>query len=135
MEDKPRSIRDMNWLLYLLITYCVASFLHYAHNATYLHEYPNMPAWLSPAGVHAAWLAATALGVLGYLLMRGGRWWVGLALVVVYGALGFDGLSHYGLAPFAAHTVTMNVTILLEAATALLVLVAATWMAIARCRA
>ncbi len=121
-------------LLVVLLAYCAASLLHYTHNAVFLDEYPNMPDWLSPIGVHAAWLAGTAIGVAGYLLIRSGRWLAGLALVVVYGALGFDGLSHYSLAPFSAHTFTMNLTILLEAATALLVIVAAARMAVLRWR-
>jgi hypothetical protein len=121
-------------LLVVLLAYCAASLLHYTHNAAFLDEYPNMPAWVSPLAVYAAWLAVTAIGVAGYLLIRSGRWLAGLALVVVYGALGFDGLSHYSLAPFSAHTFTMNLTILLEAAAALLVIVAAARMAVQRWR-
>jgi hypothetical protein len=131
---KLQSDAKMDWMLVFLLAYCAASLLHYAHNAAFLDEYPNMPAWLSPIGVYAAWLAATAFGVAGYLLIRGGRWPAGLALVAVYGALGFDGLSHYSLAPYSAHTFTMNLTILLEAATALLVIAAAAGMAVQRWR-
>jgi hypothetical protein len=122
-------------LLVALLAYCAASLLHYTHNAAFLDEYPNMPAWVSPLAVYAAWLAVTAIGVAGYLLIRSGRWLAGLTLVVVYGALGFDGLSHYSLAPFSAHTFTMNLTILMEAATALLVIGAAARMAMQRFRA
>jgi hypothetical protein len=128
MEQQPDS--RMNWILFFLLAYCAASLLHYSHNAVFLDEYPNMPAWLSPIAVYAAWLAGTAIGVGGYLLIRRGRWLAGLLLITVYGALGFDGLSHYSLAPFSAHTFTMNLTILLEAATALLVLVATARMAV-----
>jgi hypothetical protein len=132
---KLRSEELMDGMLFFLLAYCAASLLHYSHNAVFLDEYPNMPAWLSPIAVYGAWLAGTAIGVVGYLLMRRGRWLAGLLLVTVYGALGFDGLGHYSLAPFSAHTFTMNLTILLEAATALLVLVAAARMAVERCRA
>ncbi len=64
------------------------------------------------------------VGLVGYLLVRGGYRIAGLVVVAVYGALGLDGLGHYGLAPLSAHTFTMNLTIWLEAATALLVLIA-----------
>ena len=37
--------------------------------------------------------------------------------------LGFGGLDHYTVAPVSAHTVAMNLTILLEAATAAVLLV------------
>jgi hypothetical protein len=46
-------------------------------------------------------------------------------VIAVYALLGFGGLTHYGLAPLSEHTVTMNATIWLEAATAALLLVAA----------
>jgi hypothetical protein len=119
-------------LTLLLLVYCAASLLHFSHNAVFLESYPDMPAWLSPTGVYAAWLAVTSVGAAGYLLLRGGHRLAGLALIAAYGALGFDSLSHYGLAPFSAHTFTMNLTILLEAATALLVLAATASMAMRR---
>ena len=132
MENQGKMVHA--GLLVAMLAYCAASLLHYTHNAAFLDEYPNMPAWVSPFAVYAAWLAVTAIGVAGYLLIRGGRWLAGLTLVVVYGALGFDGLSHYSLAPFSAHTTAMNLTILLEAATALLVIVAAARMGMHRWR-
>lgn len=125
----------INWLLIFLLAYCATSLLHYAHNAAFLGEYPNMPAWLSPARVYVAWLGVTAVGVAGYLLLRAGHRLAGLVLVAVYGALGLDGLSHYNLAPFSAHTFTMNLTIWLEAVTALLVLVEVARMVVQRLRA
>lgn len=107
---------------YFLVVYCAASFLHFSHNAIFLESYPNMPAWLTPLGVWAAWLAVTVVGIVGYLLLRAGYQWRGLLLISVYAALGLDSLSHYGLAPFSTHTFTMNLTILLDAGAALLVL-------------
>src|SRR5262249_43381799 len=74
-------------------------------------EYPNMPEWLSPAGVYSAWLAQTAIGVLGYVLTRLGHKFVGLGMLTAYAAFGFYGLAHYLRAPLSAHTLTMNVTI------------------------
>jgi len=130
-----RKNRHADFLLVVLLAYCAASLLHYGHNAAFLDEYPNMPSWLSPLGVYAAWLAVTAVGVAGYLLMRGGYRLAGLVVVAVYGALGLDGLSHYSVAPLSAHTFMMNLTIWLEAAAALLVLVAVAGMAVRRLRA
>jgi hypothetical protein len=111
-------------LLILLLAYAGASLFHYAHNAEFLTDYPNMPAWLSSTKIYGAWLGGTALGVVGYLLVRRGYHLAGLAVVAAYAALGFDGLGHYSLAPFAEHTATMNLTIWLEAASATLVLAA-----------
>lgn len=112
-------------LLVLLIAYGAASLLHFSHNAEFLADYPNIPASLSRGGVYAAWLAVTALGVLGYLLFRRGFRLAGLGVIAVYALLGFGGLTHYGLAPLSEHTAAMNLTIWLEAATAALLLVAA----------
>ena len=111
-------------LLYLMVAYAVASLVHFAHNAEFLADYPNMPAWLSSAKVYLAWLGVTAVGVFGYLLVRRGFWRAGLFVIGVYAALGFDGLAHYGFAPMAAHTATMNFTIWLEVAMAALLLIA-----------
>jgi hypothetical protein len=111
-------------LLILLLAYGVASLFHHVHNAEFLPQYPNMPAWLSPAQVYAAWFGVTLVGAVGYLLVRRGYQLAGLFVIAGYAALGFDGLGHYGVAPLSAHTMTMNLTIALEVATALLLLVA-----------
>jgi hypothetical protein len=122
----PKQARHTGWLLILLLAYTGASLFHYAHNAVFIDAYPNLPASLSSARVYAAWLGVTAVGLVGYLLLRRGYRLAGLAIIAVYGALGLDGLAHYTLAPFSAHTVTMNLTIGLEAATGMLLLIAGT---------
>jgi hypothetical protein len=116
-------------LLIFLLAYGIASLVHYAHNAEFLAEYPNMPAWLSRAKVYAAWFAVTAIGAVGYLLVRRGYQLGGLFMIAVYAALGFDGLAHYGLAPLSAHTAAMNLTIWLEVATAALLFTASVGLA------
>jgi len=123
-----------NLLLVFLLPYGAASLFHYAHNAEFLGDYPNMPAWLSPALVYGAWLGVTAVGLVGYFLIRRGYQLAGLAVLSVYGVLGLDGLSHYTLAPLSAHTLTMNLTIWLEAATAVLLLTAVVGLMLRRLR-
>jgi hypothetical protein len=108
----------------LLLVYAGASFVHFAHNAEYLADYPNLPAWLTRLQVYAVWLGITAVGVLGYGLLHARLRLPGLAVLAVYAAIGFDGLLHYTRAPFAAHTGTMNLTIWSEVVTAALVLAA-----------
>jgi len=100
----------------LLVACAVATLLHHAHNAEFLDQYPNLPAWLSPMRVYAAWLAATVIGFGGYLLLRRGYRAAGIALLVLYGCYGLDGLVHYLLAPMSAHTPVMNLSIWFEAA-------------------
>lgn len=119
-SERPAIRSDV--LLILLLAYGAASLFHYIHNAEFLNEYPNMPAWLSRAQVYTAWLGVTAIGSLGYFLVRWRYQLPGLVVLAVYGLLGLDGLGHYAVAPVSAHTLTMNLTIWLEAATAVLLL-------------
>jgi uncharacterized membrane protein YphA (DoxX/SURF4 family) len=121
-------------LLALVLAYAAASLFHHGHNATYLNDYPNMPAWLTPAGVCVAWLATTAVGVAGYLLLRSGYRVAGLGTIALYGALGLYGLAHYGVAPVSAHSPTMHLTIWLEATTGTLVLIGVAWLIVGELR-
>ena len=124
--SSERSVIRIDLLLIFLIAYAAASLFHYSHNAEFLNEYPNMPAWLSRAQVYTAWLGVTAVGLMGYFLIRWRYQFPGLIVLAVYGLLGLDGLGHYAVAPPSAHTLTMNLTIWLEVATAVLLLTAVT---------
>jgi hypothetical protein len=106
----------------LLLVYGAASLIHFAHNAEYLADYPNMPTWLSRSAIYGAWIAVTALGIGGYLLLRRGYGTLGLCVIAAYAALGFDGLTHFILAPFERHSVAMHLTIWFEVAAAGLLL-------------
>lgn len=109
-------------LLPALVAYAAASLFHHVHNATCLSAYPNLPAWLTPAGVYLAWALVTAVGVAGYLVLRRGPALAGLALLGVYAGLGLSGLGHYARAPVAAHSPLMNLSIGCEVLTALVLL-------------
>ncbi|MEO8142722.1 MAG: hypothetical protein ABI654_00765 [Betaproteobacteria bacterium] len=108
--------------LALALAYFVTSLGHFSHNAEFICEYPNLPAWLTSAKVYAAWAAITSVGVLGFVLIRRRIVAVGLLFIAVYAALGFDGLGHYAVAPMELHTFTANLTILSEVAAAALLL-------------
>ena len=104
--------------------YAAASLLHFSHNAEFLAAYPNLPESFTRLGVYGAWLAVTAVGVFGSLLLRWRLRLAGLLTLAVYAAFGLDGLAHYTLAPMSAHTGMMNFSILFEVAMALLLLCA-----------
>jgi hypothetical protein len=108
----------------LMLVYTAASLLHFAHNATYLHDYPNMPPWLTSFGVYGAWCAVAIVGALGYWVYRRVHVFAGLVLIASYAVLGFAGLDHYVVAPVSAHTLAMNLTIAIEVACAALLLMA-----------
>jgi hypothetical protein len=114
-------------LVILVVTYFLTSLGHFAHNAEYLCEYPNLPTWLTRAKVYAAWLAITSVGLVGLILIKNKLIPTGLLLVATYAALGFDGLGHYAVAPMAHHTLVANITILSEVAAAALLLPAAVY--------
>jgi hypothetical protein len=107
-----------------LLLYLAASLLHFAHNAEYLADYPNLPAWLGRGDMYLVWLGSAAVGVGGYALYRGGWRLAGSLLLGAYAASGFDGLLHYTRAPFAAHTAAMNFTIWFELVAAALLAIA-----------
>lgn len=114
----------------LLLLYCAASLLHFAHNAEYLADYPNLPGWLSRGHVYASWGVILIIGACGYLLFRRGRPLTGLMLLAIYTALGLDGLLHYGRAPISSHTFGMNLTIWTEVVAAAMALAAVLWIAV-----
>jgi hypothetical protein len=118
----------------LVAAYFITSLGHFAHNAEYLCEYPNLPAWLTRAKVYAAWLAITSVGLVGLILMKNKLVAAGLLLVAIYAALGFDGLGHYAVAPMAHHTLGANITILSEVAAAALLLPAAAYLLLCNLR-
>ena len=117
----PRSVPHT--FLISLLAYLAASLFHFTHNAEFLGNYPNMPAWISRVDVYGAWIAITAVGVVGYMLFRYEYRKIGLLVLAVYGTFGFDGLAHYSLAPTSAHTAIMNLAIWLQVATAGLFLI------------
>ncbi|EJL78503.1 hypothetical protein PMI15_04352 [Polaromonas sp. CF318] len=115
-------------LLALTAAYFLTSLGHFSHNAEFICEYPNLPAWLTRAQVYAVWAAITSVGATGLLLMRKRFMATGLLLIAVYAALGFDGLGHYAVAPLELHPLLANVTILSEVAAAALLLPVALWL-------
>ena len=107
--------RALPWLLLL---YCGASLLHFAHNAEYVADYPNLPHWISRASIYFAWSVILMIGLSGYVLFRRNRSAIGLMLLAIYTTLGLDGVLHYGRAAMSAHTFDMNLTIWTEVVTA-----------------
>ena len=120
--------------LVLVAAYFITSLGHFAHNAEFICEYPNLPAWLTRAKVYAAWLAITSVGLVGFILIKNKLIPAGLLLVAIYAALGFDGLGHYAVAPMELHTLGANITILSEVAAAALLLPATVYLLVSHLR-
>ena len=111
-------------LVFFTCLYCAAALIHFTHNAEFLEDYPNMPKWITRGGVYFVWAAEALIGVVGMVLLWCGFRRIGTLLLMLYAALGFDGLLHYSLAPMAAHTFAMNFTIWFEVVAGALVIAA-----------
>lgn len=114
------------FLQLLLAAYAIASLLHFIHNAQYLPDYPGLPPTWTRLGVYAVWVCITVVGLCGWWLLRGGRCFIGLLVVLAYALCGLDSLGHYVVAPMSSHTVVMNASILMEVAAAAAVFIEAT---------
>jgi len=119
LSATERASQVLPWLFTL---YAAASLLHFAHNAEFLAQYPNLPTVWSRADVYVAWCCVTTLGIVGYLLHLRGNRSLGLILLALYAVLGFGGLLHYTRAPLAHHSWMMNATIWTEVVAAAVVL-------------
>ncbi|HWZ63371.1 MAG TPA: hypothetical protein VNX02_10145 [Steroidobacteraceae bacterium] len=109
-------------LPWVFVPYAATTFLHFAHNAQYLTQYPHLPPSWSRADVYVAWCCLMVVGLLGYGLYRFGRRNTGLSVLGLYALCGFGGLLHYTRAPIAHHSAMMNVTIWAEAVAGALLL-------------
>ncbi len=114
-------------LFVVLALYCLASIIHFVHNAEFLSAYPGLPENWTRMGVYFVWLGITCVGGLGLYLLQKGNEKAGLLVSAVYAGFGLDSMANYLVAPMAAHTVAMNATILLEVGAACLVLAAVVW--------
>jgi len=124
MMAQPPARDQFMRLAVLLMVYLAASLLHFAHNAEFLGDYPNLPIWLTRSDVYFVWIGQAVIGLVGLALYLRGRQTPGLLLIGLFAAFGFDGLLHYTRAPFGAHTVAMNFTIWFEVVAAAVLLVA-----------
>ena len=126
------TVTERNRLGALLLAYMAASLLHFAHNAEFLSDYPNLPDWLTRSGVYLTWTGLALIGLGGFALYLLGWQSFGLFLIGLYAAFGFDGLLHYSRAAFDAHTAAMNFTIWFEVIAAAILLVAVVFAAVRR---
>ncbi len=114
-------------LLTLLLASIGTSILHYVDNVMYFQHYPE-PTWLNPHLVDMAWFVMTPFGIAGYWLYVRGRRALAFACLYIYAAMGLLVLGHYLIAPPWTLSFKINVFILAEAATALLLGVFTAWL-------
>ena len=90
----------------------LASAVHFADNALAIARYPE-PAWITPAGIVAAWCVVTAIAVLGLMRRTADR--VFFAAAAIYAMVLLSGLLHYAFGAPMHMARRSNVTVLVEA--------------------
>ncbi len=121
------------WAPLLILAFAfVVSVFHYVDNTVRFDRYavnPDSPiagvgAWVVPA----AWVVLTAVGVVGYLGYREGRWWRAVGGIAVYSVSGLISAAHYTDAPPSAFDGVQNVLIVADLVAGLAVLGLALWV-------
>src|SRR5262245_45211857 len=86
----PMHRPPQRFLLVLLLAYGAASLVHFTHNAEFLRDYPGLPLSWTRGDIYLAWLGMTAVGALGWWLLRRGRTIAGPLVLVLYALIGLD---------------------------------------------
>ncbi len=121
-----RGFRSDAVLLAILSAAILSTAIHYTDNAIAIERYPGTETW-EPAVVPLAWVALTAIGLLGYrLYLRGDHLPAHLCLLV-YSVTGLSSLGHYRSGDWSEFTSTMHVSILADGLTGAAVLAFAVW--------
>jgi hypothetical protein len=118
-------------ILWLLVANVVTSILHYVDNVLNFDHYPE-PTWLNPHLIDMAWFVMTPFGVVGYLLLVRGYRLSAFACLLLYSMMNLLVLGHYPIAPPWKVSFKINLFILAEAATAMLLAVFISGMLIRR---
>lgn len=121
MHDRDRA------LLAFLAANLATSILHYVDNVIDFEHYPE-PTWLAPHLVDLAWFAMTPFGIAGYFLARQRRWAPAFACLYLYSAMNLLVLGHYLIAPPWEISFKINLFIIAEAATALVLGAFTAWL-------
>jgi hypothetical protein len=114
-------------ILTLVAANVVTSILHYVDNVVYFQHYPE-PTWLNPHLVDAAWFVMIPFGIAGCVLYLQGRLKPAYVFLQIFALMNLLVLGHYLIAPPWRVSFRINLFILLEAVSALLVGLAAAWL-------
>ena len=91
-ETARRAERATPVLTAVLAVALVSSAIHYTDNTVAIEAYPGpLPAWL----IAVSWFLFTAVGVLGYVQFRAGRYGPAAAALAWYSISGLVTLGHY----------------------------------------
>jgi hypothetical protein len=114
-------------VLALVAANVVTSILHYVDNVIFFKHYPE-PTWLNAHLVDAAWFLMTPFGILGYLLLLRDSRVPASVCLYIYSVMGSLVLGHYLIAPPWRVSFKINVFIVLEAVSALLLGLFTAWL-------
>eukprot|EP00048_Salpingoeca_helianthica_P025194 m.38411 g.38411 ORF g.38411 m.38411 type:complete len:166 (-) comp9980_c0_seq1:374-871(-) len=114
-----RAAHGRKILLWLVVANVVSSILHYVIDFA---NYPE-PLWLNPHIIDMFWFAMTPIGITGCVLFTRGRRTAAFACLYSFAIMNLLTLGHYLIAPPWDLPFRINFFILLEAFTALMLLV------------
>jgi hypothetical protein len=106
---------------------------HFADNYLSIETYPQ-PEWVTGPAVLISWPLFTALGVVGYLLYRQGRFASAHAFLVAYSYTGLSSLGHFLSGSPDEFTTRGLISVLIDGVAGSAVLAVASWSIIARRR-
>jgi hypothetical protein len=108
----------------------VLTAFHFGDNYFSIETYPQ-PDWITGAVVLASWPLFTALGVVGYLLYRRGRFGEAHAFLIAYSYTGLSSLGHFLSGSPEEFTTRGLISIFIDGAAGAAVLAVALWSIIA----
>ncbi|SDS03603.1 hypothetical protein [Actinopolymorpha singaporensis] len=121
------------WAPTLVLAFAfVVSIFHYVDNTVRFDRYavnPDSPiagagSWVVPV----AWVVLTAVGMIGYLAYREGRWWPAVGGIAVYSVSGLISAAHYTDGPPSAFDGVQNLLIVADLVAGIAVLGLALWV-------
>lgn len=117
MESAESVAYRKKMLFWMVVANVVTSIGHYVDNVLFFAFYPE-PTWLNAEIVDIGWFIMTPFGVAGYRFYRDGYRSTAFATLYVYAIMNLLVLGHYLIAPPWDLSFRINLFILAEAATA-----------------
>jgi hypothetical protein len=118
----------------VLLVAAALSVVHYADNTIRFDDYENggTPGFITQGSIPVSWVAFTAAGIGGYLLLRRGQRSLAAALLGLYSISGLIGPLHYTDVPPGDFALYQNVFIVTDTLAGIAVAVIAFRIAAAR---
>ncbi|ACK71165.1 hypothetical protein PCC7424_2753 [Gloeothece citriformis PCC 7424] len=119
-------IKENFGLKMLLIASIVSTAIHFTDNYIYIDQYPQ-PESITPSSIYTAWIAWTVIGVVGYGLYKGQKFWLAYLCLIIYSFCGLDSLAHYLYGSWSDFSLKMHLFIVTDGLTGAAILGFTLW--------